>query len=164
MQAQIEPHFLFNTMASVQHLIETDPGRAAHLQQNLTQYLRAAIPQLRESTTVLGREVELARAYLSVLKARMEERLEFRIDVPTLLASGPFPLMMLLTLVENAIKHGLEAKPEGGAVRISATREGEAMQVTVADTGAGFEPKPGFGMGLTTSANGCVCSTATRRV
>ena len=149
MQAQIEPHFLFNTMASVQHLIETNPGRAAHLQQNLTQYLRAAIPQLRESTTVLGREVELARAYLSVLKARMEERLEFRIDVPTLLASGPFPPMMLLTLVENAIKHGLEAKPEGGAVRISATREGEAMQVTVADTGAGFEPKPGFGMGLT---------------
>ena len=79
----------------------------------------------------------------------MEERLEFRIDVPTMLASAPFPPMMLLTLVENAIKHGLEPKSEGGAVRISAAREGEAMQVTVADTGAGFEPKPGFGTGLT---------------
>jgi signal transduction histidine kinase len=148
MQAQIEPHFLFNTMASVQHLIETDPAKAAQLQQNLIQYLRTAIPQMRESNTTLGREIELAHAYLGILRARMEERLKFSINLPPRLKSVEFPTMMILTLLENAIKHGLEPKPQGGEVKISAAIKDEKLVLEVVDTGIGFSPNSGSGIGL----------------
>jgi hypothetical protein len=150
MQAQVEPHFLFNTLASVDYLIETDPARASRMQKNLIQYLRAALPQMREGTSSLGREIQQCRSYLEILKVRMDERLQFSINVPQGLQSAVFPPMMLLTLVENAIKHGLEPKPEGGSLSISAVISNGALQVAVADSGMGFgvAQRGGTGVGL----------------
>lgn len=150
MQAQVEPHFLFNTLASVDYLIETDPARASMMQKNLIQYLRAALPQMREGSTTLGKEVALCRAYLEILKVRMDDRLQFAITVPQGLASAQFPPMMMQSLVENAIKHGLEPKAEGGAVTITANVANGNLCVTVADTGLGFGAgsQPGTSVGL----------------
>ncbi len=150
MQAQVEPHFLFNTLASVDYLIETDPARASTMQKNLIQYLRAALPQMREGSTTLGKEIALCRAYLEILKVRMDDRLQYAITVPQGLASAKFPPMMLQSLVENSIKHGLEPKAEGGTLTISADIANGNLRVTVADTGLGFAvgTKPGTGVGL----------------
>lgn len=150
MQAQVEPHFLFNTLASVDYLIETDPARASKMQKNLIQYLRAALPQMREGSTTLGKEIALCRAYLEILKVRMEDRLQFAITVPQGLASARFPPMVLQSLVENAIKHGLEPKAEGGSLTIGADVANGNLRVTVADTGLGFAAaaRPGTGVGL----------------
>ncbi len=153
MQAQVEPHFLFNTLASIDHLIETDPPRASAMQKNLIQYLRAALPKMRESTTTLGREIDLVRAYLEILKVRMEDRLHTEFAVPDGLRSAAFPPMMLQSIVENAIKHGLEPKPDGGSIRVAAEIVDGRLRVTVADTGLGFDPANtatrGTGLGLT---------------
>jgi signal transduction histidine kinase len=150
MQAQVEPHFLFNTLASVEHLIETNPPRASAMQRSLIQYLRAVLPQMRESnlSTNLGRELDMVTAYLALLKMRMEERLTVTIDVPEGLRSASFPPMMLQSLVENAIKHGLECKPEGGHLAVSAEVTDSKLRVTVADDGVGFGVMPSNGTGL----------------
>jgi len=150
MQAQVEPHFLFNTLASVDYLIETDPARASTMQKNLIQYLRAALPQMREGSTTLGKELALVRSYLEILKVRMEDRLQFAITVPQGLMSAQFPPMVLQSLVENAIKHALEPKPEGGSITVTADIANGNLRVTVADTGLGFGAagKPGTGVGL----------------
>jgi sensor histidine kinase YesM len=150
MQAQVEPHFLFNTLASVDYLIETDPARASTMQKNLIQYLRAALPQMREGSTTLGKELALVRSYLEILKVRMEDRLQFAITVPQGLMSAQFPPMILQSLVENAIKHALEPKPEGGAITVTADIANGNLRVTVADTGLGFgaAARPGTGVGL----------------
>jgi gas vesicle protein len=152
MQAQVEPHFLFNTLASVDHLIEVAPGRASQMQKSLIQYLRAAMPHMRETTSNMGREAQLVTSYLEILKFRMEERLEFAVDVPPGLASAEIPPMMLLSLVENAIKHGLEPKPEGGRIDVKAEIAHGKLRVTVADTGLGYTPNNsptrGTGVGL----------------
>jgi sensor histidine kinase YesM len=150
MQAQVEPHFLFNTLASVDYLIETDPARASRMQKNLIQYLRAALPQMREGTSSLGREIQQCRSYLEILKVRMDERLQFSINVPQGLQSAVFPPMMLLTLVENAVKHGLEPKSEGGSLSVGALVANGALQVSVADSGLGFgvAQRGGTGVGL----------------
>jgi len=150
MQAQIEPHFLFNTLASVEHLIETDPPRASAMQRSLIQYLRAVIPQMRNtgSTTNLGREAAIVKEYLTLLKMRMEERLEFSMSIPEGLNSAAFPAMMLQTLVENSIKHGLEPKPEGGKISISAEVAHNRLRVSVIDNGLGFGVVAGNGTGL----------------
>jgi hypothetical protein len=153
MQAQVEPHFLFNTLASVEHLIETDPPRASAMQRSLIQYLRAVLPQMRNNNlmTNLGREVDMVTSYLELLKMRMEERLCVQIRVPDGLRSAAFPPMMLQSLVENAIKHGLECKPEGGTLSLSAEIVDSLLRVTVADDGVGFGvmPSTGTGLGLT---------------
>ncbi|HEY1044345.1 MAG TPA: histidine kinase [Telluria sp.] len=153
MQAQVEPHFLFNTLASVEHLIETDPPRASAMQRSLIQYLRAVLPQMRDNNVVtnLGREADMVRAYLNLLKMRMEERLTVSMEVPEYLRSAAFPPMMLQSLVENAIKHGLECKPEGGTLRIFADVVGDRLRVIVSDNGVGFGvvPSTGTGTGLT---------------
>jgi hypothetical protein len=153
MQAQVEPHFLFNTLASVDYLIETDPQRASTMQKNLIQYLRAALPRMREAGTSLGREADLIRAYLEILQVRMEERLKVVFSVPQGLRSAEFPPMMLQSLVENAIKHGLEPKAEGGELRVAAEVVDGKLHVVVADTGLGFNPAgaptAGTGLGLT---------------
>jgi len=150
MQAQVEPHFLFNTLASVDYLIETDPRTASKMQKNLIQYLRAALPQMREGSTTLGKEVQLCRAFLEILKFRMEDRLQYTVIVPQGLQSAQFPPMMLQSLVENSIKHGLEPKPEGGSLTISGDIANGKLRVTVADTGLGFAvaDQPGTGVGL----------------
>jgi LytS/YehU family sensor histidine kinase len=121
MQAQVEPHFLFNTLASVQFLTETDPPKAGKMLAHLLEYLRAALPQLRSDSTTLGQETDLAQAYLSIMQMRMGPRLSFAIDVPGELRSHHLPPMMLMSLVENAIKHGLEPRAEGGTVRVEAS-------------------------------------------
>jgi signal transduction histidine kinase len=151
MQAQVEPHFLFNTLASIDHLIETDPPRASLMQKNLIALLRASMPSMRESTPMahnLGREMAVIRPYLEILKVRMEDRLQTRIHVPEGLLSAEFPSMMIQSLVENAIKHGLEPKAEGGELSVSAEIVHGKLAVTVADTGLGFGKGDTAGTGI----------------
>ncbi len=152
MQAQVEPHFLFNTLASVQYLTETDPREAARLLSHLIDYLRAALPQLRAHSTTLGKEIALAAAYLNILQMRMGSRLKFAIDVPDELAAHPFPPNLLISLVENAIKHGVEPSAEGGTIRVAARRDLDNVVVDVTDTGRGLAAAapdlPGSGVGL----------------
>ncbi|MCS0583721.1 histidine kinase [Massilia pinisoli] len=150
MQAQVEPHFLFNTLASVEHLIETNPPRASAMQRTLIQYLRAVLPQMRDNNLVtnLGREVDMVKSYLDLLKMRMEERLTVELQVPEGLRSAAFPPMMLQSMVENAIKHGLECKPEGGHLAVTAEVVDSKLRVTVADDGVGFGVMPSKGTGL----------------
>ncbi|WP_425257247.1 sensor histidine kinase [Rubrivivax sp. RP6-9] len=157
MQAQVEPHFLFNTLASIDHLIEVDPPRASQMQKNLIALLRASMPTMREANGAgssgvrdLGRELAVIRPYLEILKVRMEERLRTAIEVPDGLLSAEFPPMMIQTLVENAIKHGLEPKPEGGSLTVRAEIVHGKLQVSVADTGLGFgkAATAGTGVGL----------------
>ena len=157
MQAQVEPHFLFNTLASIDHLIETDPARASVMQKNLIALLRASMPTMREASgngvggvRDLGRELAVIRPYLEILKVRMEERLTTEVAVPDGLLSAEFPPMMVQTLVENAIKHGLEPKAEGGHLRVAAEIVHGKLQLTVSDTGLGFGKggTTGTGVGL----------------
>ncbi len=152
MQAQVEPHFLFNTLASIDHLIETDPPRASTMQKNLIALLRASMPTMREanaqSTRDLGKELAVIRPYLEILKVRMEERLQTELRVSDGLMSAEFPPMMLQSLVENAIKHGLEPKAEGGQLTVSAEIVHGKLAVTVADTGLGFGKADTAGTGI----------------
>jgi len=150
MQAQVEPHFLFNTLASVEHLIETDPPRASAMQRSLIKYLRAVLPQMRDNTLItnLGREADMVLAYLNLLKMRMEERLTVDFDIPDGLRTAAFPPMMLQSMVENAIKHGLEGKPEGGTLKVRAEVAHSKLRVIVTDNGLGFGAKPSDGTGL----------------
>ena len=154
MQAQVEPHFLFNTLASIDHLIETDPPRASQMQKNLIALLRASMPTMRDTgdggARDLGRELAVVRPYVEILKVRMEERLDASLDVPEGLLSAEFPAMMIQTLVENAIRHGLEPKPEGGTLRVKAEIVHGKLAVTVSDTGVGFgnAATAGTGVGL----------------
>ncbi|MBV8125608.1 MAG: histidine kinase [Paucibacter sp.] len=154
MQAQVEPHFLFNTLASIEHLIETDPPRAALMQRHLIALLRAAMPTMREANASglrdLGREMAVIHPYLEILRMRMEERLQVEVNVPDGLLSAEFPPMMIQSLVENAIKHGLEPKTEGGTLKVSAEIVHGKLAVTVADTGLGFgrAATAGTGVGL----------------
>jgi hypothetical protein len=154
MQAQVEPHFLFNTLASIDHLIETDPQRASVMQKHLIALLRAAMPTMREANGEaggvrdLGSELAVIRPYLEILKVRMEERLATELRVPDGLLSAEFPPMMLQSLVENAIKHGLEPKAEGGALSVAAEIVHGKLAVTVADTGLGFGKAATAGTGI----------------
>lgn len=148
LQAQIEPHFLFNTLANVKRLYETAPDQGREMLASLINYLRAALPAMRESGSTLGRELELARSFLTILKMRMRERLDFSIDHDPGLANARVPPMVLPTLVENAIKHGLSPLPEGGRIDIRARREGDDLLVEVRDNGAGFSGSTGAGVGL----------------
>ena len=148
MQAQIEPHFLFNTLANVQHLVEANPPLAAKTLDSLITYLRAALPEMREGRTTLGREVDMATAYLEIQQTRMGARLQFLIDVPVQLRTTIFPPMMLLTLVENAIKHGIDPVQQGGEIQVQAVVEDGMLNVSVADSGQGLSPSAGVGIGL----------------
>ncbi len=149
LQAQIEPHFLFNTLASIDQLIVTDPPRASKMQRSLIRYLRSAMPQIREgSRPTLGQQLDLCTAFLDIMAVRMEGRMESVLRVPEGLRSAVFPSMMLQTLVENAIKHGLEPKAEGGRIEVGAEVIDGQLFVDVLDTGAGFKPKGDGGVGL----------------
>ena len=155
LQAQVEPHFLYNTLANVQALNEVDPPAANLMVGHLIQYLRASLPKMRESTSTVGQELELVRAYLNILQMRMGERLAFSITAPDDLLPFSFPPMMLPSLVENAIKHGLEPQREGGRIDIVAERvqeaTGQCLRISVKDTGKGLSdttPQAGSGVGL----------------
>ncbi len=149
LHAQVEPHFLYNTLASAQVLTRSDPPRADQMLGNLITYLRHSLPRAEETFSTLGEELERARAYLEILKIRMGDRLSLQIQVPESLKRVPLPPMMLQTLVENAIKHGLEPVPGGGTVWVLAREAGGKLAVTVADDGHGFsEEGGGTGIGL----------------
>jgi hypothetical protein len=153
LQAQVEPHFLFNTLALIGQLIETDQKEAARVHGYLIEYLRASLPQMRSkngkgSGGTLGKQVELSRAYLAIMQARMKERLAVRFEVPDFLGSAPFPPMMLQTLIENAIKHGLEPKISGGTIVVRAQVVGATLHVDVCDDGVGIDLHAGEGVGL----------------
>ncbi|MFC5582485.1 sensor histidine kinase [Rhodanobacter terrae] len=149
LQAQVEPHFLYNTLASAQYLTRSHPAQADEMLGHLIAYLRHSLPRAEDTLSTLGDELERARAYLEILKIRMGARLGLQIDVPESLRTTPLPPMMLQTLVENAIKHGLEPKAAGGTVWIFARRDGTTIAVTVADDGQGFsDAGSGTGIGL----------------
>ncbi|MBX3675360.1 MAG: histidine kinase, partial [Burkholderiales bacterium] len=148
MQAQVEPHFLFNTLANVQHLVEVDPPSASRMLESLIQYLRAALPRMREDTTTVGRETDMAKAFLDIHRMRMGSRLDYVVEVPEALRCRPFPPMMLITLVENAVIHGVDPCCEAGTITIRASEEGGKLRFSVADTGNGISPKKGSGVGL----------------
>lgn len=150
LNAQIEPHFLFNTLANVKRLYETAPERGRDMMASLIAYLRAALPSMRQGMSTLGQELELARSYLTILQMRMGDRLRFDIEADAALFATPLPPMVLPTLVENAIKHGLSPLPEGGRIDITARREpaGPGLLLEVRDTGQGFAASGGSGVGL----------------
>jgi signal transduction histidine kinase len=148
LQAQIEPHFLFNALANVRRLVRTDADASRTLLTDLLRYLEEALPALRDEHTTLGREADLLRAFLAVYQVRMGPRLQTQIDVPPHLLGCVVPPMLLLTLVENALKHGLQPLVEGGQVRVAASAHGGQLTLTVADNGKGMGSGSGGGTGL----------------
>jgi sensor histidine kinase YesM len=149
LQAQVEPHFLFNTLALIGQLIETDPPEAARVHAHLIDYLRATLPQLRtRGGGTLGKQCDMVKAYLAIMQARMKERLQVQFMVPTFLESAPFPPMMLQSLVENAIKHGLEPKIAGGVITVRAQVIDATLVVDVCDNGIGINLHAPDGVGL----------------
>lgn len=137
LQAQIEPHFLFNTLANLDALIQSDPARARALLAHLNDYLRATLAATRREANTLADEFALLRGYLEVQRVRMGERLRFSLELPEALAQADLPPLLLQPLVENALKHGIEPKVEGGEVRVSAREEQGQLLLEVADTGRG---------------------------
>lgn len=149
LQAQIEPHFLFNTLANLAVLVRSDPARAERLLADLIAYLRATLQRVRGDESTLGDEIELLKRYLDILGVRFGERLRVVFDVPEALLARPFPLLLLQPLVENAVSHGIEPKVGGGELRIAAAEENGRLRLLVSDTGAGLgEGAAGSGFGL----------------
>src|SRR5262249_3334527 len=147
----IEPHFLYNTLANVISLVDTEPAAAKRMVERLIDYLRRAASASANGASTLGTQVELLRAYLDLIVLRMGSRLSYKVDVPGDLTPLTLPPMLLQPLVENAIKHGLEPKVAGGTVLVAARRDGQTLCLTVADDGDGFsasQPKGASGLGL----------------
>jgi len=148
LQAQVEPHFLFNTLANVASLIDSAPDKARLMLTRLIELLRASLAASRATQVDVGRELDLVRAYLDILTIRMGPRLRYSIDAPAQLRAHPLPPLLIQPLVENAIKHGLEPKMQGGSVKVSVRSEGDILLVEVADDGLGFAPATSSGLGL----------------
>jgi signal transduction histidine kinase len=148
LQAQVEPHFLFNTLANLDALIATDPARAREMLRHLNDYLRATLAAARRERNSLREEFELLRNYLEVIAMRMGPRLRFELALPAEIAAREVPPMLLQPLVENAVKHGLEPKVEGGTVTVGAREERGKLVLEVADTGVGQPAAAGAGVGL----------------
>jgi LytS/YehU family sensor histidine kinase len=149
--AQVEPHFLFNTLANVQALVDSGSPRAAPVLKSLIAYLRAAMPRLQQGhLSVLRDELELVRAYLDLMHLRMPDRLEVRIDVDPALHGLRFPPMALLTLVENAVRHGIDPSEQGGRIEVGGTLDAATrlVRLWVADTGVGLRGAGHSGVGL----------------
>ncbi|MDR7335972.1 histidine kinase [Roseateles asaccharophilus] len=150
LQAQIEPHFLFNTLATVEYLIKSEPDKAGVLLNQLTRYLRLAMPSMRQLSSTLGREFELTDAYLQIARLRMGGRLQVDVELPDALLTTGFPALVVQTLVENAIKHGVEPKPGPAHIRVFARQVGSELHVGVQDNGVGLSGvmAPDGGTGL----------------
>jgi LytS/YehU family sensor histidine kinase len=149
LQAQIEPHFLFNTLANVASLVDADPAQAKRMLDSFNRFLRSSLAATRMDRTTLGAEGELIAAFLDVLQVRMGERLRYRVDIAPELVAFELPPMLLQPVVENAIRHGLEPKVEGGEVVMRAWREPGSVRIEIRDTGVGFAPTTRGGVGLT---------------
>jgi sensor histidine kinase YesM len=148
LQSQIEPHFLFNTLANIRRLLQTDPTAGTAMLHAFSAYVEPRLPALRDARSSLGRELALTCAYLNVQQIRMGSRLAVRLSVPRALESAAFPPMMLMTLVENALKHGLAPLPQGGSVAIVAARTNDRLTVEVIDSGVGLRRPTGSGIGI----------------
>jgi hypothetical protein len=151
LRAQVAPHFLFNTLANVQALVDAGSPHASAVLRSLTAYLRAAVPVLHESATTMDRELQLVRPYLELMQMRMPDRLQYAITADQSSLEVRCPPTTLLTLVENAVRHGIDPSEEGGRIDVDIARRGDRCVVRVADTGAGLHQTPnGLGSGLTT--------------
>jgi len=155
-QAQIQPHFLFNSLASLSHWVRQQDARAAPLLDALTAYLRATLPLFNRQQLSLGEELAAVREYLAVMQARLGERLRVQIEVPEALLDTPLPPALLLTLVENAVEHGVLPKLGPARLRIAAEARGGELRLGVSDDGPGLPPapapqSPGRGVGLKNS-------------
>jgi two-component sensor histidine kinase len=148
LRAQIEPHFLFNTLATVRALARTDRALAVDMIVNLMRYLSEALPKLRQEESSLAEELQLVDAYLRIHQIRMGTRMSYELLIPENLSAERVPTMMLLTLVENAVKHGINPAVAGGSIRVSASHERAALVLKVADSGGGMAATEGHGMGL----------------
>ncbi|CAN7388056.1 histidine kinase [Pseudoduganella sp. LjRoot289] len=151
LQAQIEPHFLFNTLANIQALVESGSEQAAPVLRHLIAYLRAAMPRLNDADATLGTELQLVRAYLELMHLRMPDRLQFQVDATPGLNGMAFPAMALLTLVENAVRHGIDPSTTGGSIAVGGEADPASGAVTlwVEDSGIGMSEsaQPGTGLG-----------------
>jgi LytS/YehU family sensor histidine kinase len=148
LQAQVEPHFLFNTLANLGSLIDADPARARQLLDRLNDWLRAALDRSRGETGSLGDELVLLENWLAILALRFGPRLRWRVEADADVRQLPLPPMLLQPLVENAVKHGIEPKVGGGEVVIRAARSGSKLRIEVADDGGGLDPARPGGTGL----------------
>lgn len=148
LQAQIEPHFLFNTLSNILSLMDSDLEKARAMLRDLMQYLRTTLSKSRRESATLGEEVDLIRAYLNIFKIRMGERLRYSVDIPEDLRSFPFPPMLIQPLVENAVRHGLEPEIKGGEIGIRGAVEGDTLRLEVMDSGAGLYEKGNPGVGI----------------
>jgi two-component sensor histidine kinase len=148
LRAQIEPHFLFNTLATVRTLARSERVAAVQLIDDLMQYLAAALGRLRQDEATLADEMQLVEAYLGIYRVRMGSRLSYDLVLPQELERARVPTMILLTLVENALKHGVTPAVEGGHIHVSAARDRSAIVLEVADSGRGMQAQHGYGSGL----------------
>ncbi len=148
LQAQIEPHFLFNTLSNILSLIDTAPDRAKSMLMDFNLYLRTSLATTRPDMSTLDEEVDTIKGYLNIQKIRLGERLNYTIDIPDILLQQPFPPLLLQPLVENAVKHGLEPDKKGGDVKITANEGNRLMRIIVADTGQGFSSYNKDGIGI----------------
>jgi streptogramin lyase/two-component sensor histidine kinase len=149
LQAQVAPHFLFNTLANVQALIKAQSPRAEKVMRNVIAYLRASVPQLNERATTLGQELQLVQAYLELMRTRFPDHIEFALHADDSLYPLRCPPLTLLTLVENAVRHGIDPSENGGRIDIEVRRIDERCVIRVTDTGVGFrEGSSGAGRGL----------------
>lgn len=151
MAAQIQPHFLFNSLASLQHWVHTRDERAAPMLDSLTGFLRDTLPLFNRPQLALGEELPAVQRYLEVMQARLGERLRFEIDIPTPVLATQLPPGLLLTLVENALEHGAQASLRGATVRIQGGVEADGVRLQVVDTGPGPAPSHQDGVGLANS-------------
>lgn len=148
LQAQIEPHFLFNTLSNILSLIDTDPDRGKSMLMDLIQYLRTSLSRTRHDLITVRQEMEIIQAYLNIQKIRMGERLRYTIALPETLQDHPFPPMLIQPLIENAVKHGLEPQIEGGEILIKGEETDDVIRIEIADTGSGFKSFSETGVGL----------------
>ncbi|MDD5471798.1 MAG: histidine kinase [Sideroxydans sp.] len=148
LQAQIEPHFLFNTLANVDSLIDSDPAQARRLLERLNDWLRIALQRTRSMQTTLGDELDMLENFLQILKIRFGERLRWNISADAEMRRLQFPPMLLQPLVENAVRHGIEPKVGGGEIVIRAEQADETLRITVSDSGVGLQAKGESGTGL----------------
>jgi hypothetical protein len=148
LQAQIEPHFLFNTLSTIVQLVTENPEGARKMLLDLTNYLRGSLRRTRAGATSLGEELELVRAYLDIQSVRMGARLTYAIDCPADLQDVALPPLLLQPLVENSLRHGIEPSRSGGSVRVNASRHDDTLVLDVEDTGMGLSSGTGSGVGL----------------
>ncbi|HKU17325.1 MAG TPA: histidine kinase [Steroidobacteraceae bacterium] len=151
LQAQVEPHFLFNTLANVQALVDAGSPQASSVLKSLIAYLRAAVPRMQEVGTTLGQELDLVRAYLELMQMRIPDRLQFTLHIDPAANRLQCPPMTLLTLVENAVRHGIDPREEGGRIDVDVWLRDGRCHVRVTDTGVGLQQNSaGLGTGLST--------------